>query len=130
MQILYEMNGSKEWGMYCILQIERERAKEDLEASKHADANALVARMVEVSEAAKYEIEGLQREHIRQLMEMSEKHHGSLEDSKREWRENLKLETQKMQDSFVQERQQVAIHPDHYLPLKSLHPLILKHIIN
>ncbi|CAK9229715.1 unnamed protein product [Sphagnum troendelagicum] len=89
------------------LKIERERAKEDLEASKHADANALVARMVEVSEAAKYEIEGLQREHIRQLMEMSEKHHGSLEDSKREWRENLKLETQKMQDSFVQERQQV-----------------------
>ncbi|KAH9559187.1 hypothetical protein CY35_06G044700 [Sphagnum magellanicum] len=89
------------------LKIERERAKEDLEASKHADANALIARMVEVSEAAKYEIEGLQREHIRQLMEMSEKHHGSLEDSKREWRENLKLETQKMQDSFVQERQQV-----------------------
>ncbi|CAK9228578.1 unnamed protein product, partial [Sphagnum troendelagicum] len=89
------------------LKIERERAKEDLEASKHADANALVARMVEVSEAAKYEIEGLQREHIRQLMEMSEMHHGSLEDSKREWRENLKLETQKMQDSFVQERRQV-----------------------
>ncbi len=38
--------------MYCILQIEKERAKEDLEASTDANANAMVARMVEALNAA------------------------------------------------------------------------------
>jgi hypothetical protein len=38
--------------MYYILQIEKERANEDLEASTDANANALVARMVEALNAA------------------------------------------------------------------------------
>jgi hypothetical protein len=38
--------------MYYILRIEKERAKEDLEASIDANANALVARMVEALNAA------------------------------------------------------------------------------
>jgi hypothetical protein len=38
--------------MYYILQIEKERAKEDLEASTDANANELVARMVEALNAA------------------------------------------------------------------------------
>jgi hypothetical protein len=39
----------KKPGMYYILQIEKERTKEDLEASTNANVNALVARMVEPS---------------------------------------------------------------------------------
>jgi hypothetical protein len=38
--------------MYYILQIEKERAKEDLEAAIDANANALVARMVEALKVA------------------------------------------------------------------------------
>jgi hypothetical protein len=51
LQILYNTNGSKNWECITSSKLKR-RAKEDLKASTDANANALVARMVEALNAA------------------------------------------------------------------------------